>query len=115
MDTNTTPAAPALVRYPTDGHTRPLTVEDITVGLVTRYVMSDGAVDHFSDSVITSVEKNEHGLLCKIARPYLRVTPDGTPVVSFESYEAYAHRLIERHVVVMYSTGKPVINLATES
>lgn len=97
-------------RYATDGHTRPLTKDDLVKGLVIRRYESDGALVAFSDTIIVAFEATKDGILVKLARPYIYPSEfDSSPLMGFESYSVTADRLIEHYHVVLHSTGKTAV------
>lgn len=95
--------------FPSDGHTRPMTTEDILQGTVVRRYASDGALDAFSDCVITNVVQKDDEVLVELGRPYLYARKDiAQPLMGYERFTIFAKRLIEKYHVVLHSTGKAV-------
>ena len=87
------------------------TIEELVPGCVIRRVNEDGSVAPFSDSIVLG-HANTYGHF-KLARPYgyatLTETICQSHVLGAETYVAEFSALQEYYMIVLYSTGKPVV------
>ena len=109
-----------MAKFKVDGHTRPLTWDDLKAGNVLRMVYheADGAeiASAYSDATIVglSCTPGNGTTIVRLARPYLYSTHDGTTTPGFlmgvEDYTVEGSRMIGPDSVfrlVLLSTGEP--------
>lgn len=105
------------MRYESDGHTRPATLDDIVPGTVVRSPASDGAIYAWNDSIVLGTVKLTSGktsIDCvKIARPYAYASVPcdinpGTVLIGHGIVEPTFEQFVQHYHVVLDSRGEPV-------